>query len=258
MMTYTENFTSEELFNKAANGDQKALWTLCKRYEPLFKSEAKIYHYKMADLYDTEDFLSVGYELIWELTKKQNFKGGSFGSYLKQAVRNRFNNTFRNFAAKNMVCISDTEDCRGEVTRTYTVDEAFQDYKEKQKVRNADWRRRKIEKIDAERAAQGLPKIYRKSLATAEEKEAHDAAVKARARENVKRYQKEHAAEIAEKKAAYYQNPEVKERYRLNSAILRARKSIERYETIGDTKRSAEARERLARYEEERQRLRAS
>ena len=228
MMTYTENFTSEELFNKAANGDQKALWTLCKRYEPLFKSEAKIYHYKMADLYDTEDFLSVGYELIWELTKKQNFKGGSFGSYLKQAVRNRFNNTFRNFAAKNMVCISDTEDCRGEVTRTYTVDEAFQDYKEKQKVRNADWRRRKIEKIDAERAAQGLPKIYRKSLATAEEKAEHDAAVKERARENARRYQATH-----------------KEEHRLTMNIRNARKAIENWTAKGNAQKAEEARIRL-------------
>ena len=228
MTTYTEPFTSEELFDKAANGDEQALWSLCKRYEPLFKCEAKIYLYKMADAYDTEDFLSFGYELIWELTKKQNFKGGSFGGYLKQATRNRFSNIFRNFAAKNMVCTRDTEDCRGEITRTYMIDESFQSYKEKQKVRNADWYRRNAERIDAERAEQGLPKIYRKSLATPEEKAEHDAAVRARAKESVRRYQAAH-----------------KEEHRLAMKIRNAKKAIENWTAKGNTKKAEEAKRRL-------------
>ena len=228
MTTYTEPFTSEELFDKAANGDEKALWSLCKRYEPLFKAEAKIYRYKMADAYDTDDFLSFGYELIWQLTKKQNFKGGSFGGYLKQATRNRFCSLFRNFAAKNMVCTGESEDCRGEISRTYAIDEAFLDYKEKQKVRNADWYKRNADRIDAERAEQGLPKIYRRSLATPEEKAEHDAAVKERAREGARRYQRAH-----------------KEEHRLRMNISNAKKAIENWTAKGNTGKAEEARIRL-------------
>ena len=69
---YTD-FTSEELYGLATDGDETALWTLCRKYEPLFKSEAKLYRRKMADAYDTEDFISIGYILVWDITKKQNF-----------------------------------------------------------------------------------------------------------------------------------------------------------------------------------------
>ena len=79
----------------------------------------------------------------------------------------------------------------------------------------------------------------------AREKELHDAAVKKKARESVKRYQQEHAEEIAEKKAVYYQNN--KNRYRLNGVIRRTKESIRRFEAQGNQKKALEARERLAR-----------
>ena len=98
-------------------------------------------------------------------------------------------------------------------------------------------------------AKQGLPKVYRRTLASPEEKALHDAAVKARARESIKRYQQEHAEEIAEKKALYYQKN--KNRYRLNGAIRRTKESIRRFEAQGNQRKATEARERLVRYEAE-------
>ena len=70
----------------------------------LFRSEAKLYRNKMADAYDTEDFISIGYILVWDITKKQNFSeeidGGqsSFGGYLKQAVRWRYSKLFTDYS----------------------------------------------------------------------------------------------------------------------------------------------------------------
>lgn len=71
-LIYTENYSSETLYALAVSGDETALWTLCRKYEPLFKSEAKLYRKRMAEAYDTEDFISIGYILVWDITKKQN------------------------------------------------------------------------------------------------------------------------------------------------------------------------------------------
>ena len=122
-------------------------------------------------------------------------------------------------------------------------------YREEQKVRNRRLYEKRAAEIDEQRAKQGLPKIYRKSLASPEERAQHNAAVKAKARESVKRYQQEHAEEISVKKAIYYQKN--KNRYRLNGAIRRTKESIRRFEAQGNQKKALEARERLARYEAE-------
>ncbi|MBR1477359.1 MAG: hypothetical protein IJ608_05290 [Lachnospiraceae bacterium] len=154
---YTD-YTSEALYGMAVDGDETALWTLCRKYEPLFKSEAKLYRNRMADAYDTEDFISIGYILVWDITKKQNFSetidGGkaSFGGYLKQAVQWRYNKLFTDYSLKNLVCTGETEDCRGNITRTYAVNDKAEVYREQQRERNRRYYDRKIAAIDAKRA----------------------------------------------------------------------------------------------------------
>ena len=252
-------YTSEELYNFAKDGDETALWTLCRKYEPLFKSEAKLYRNKMAEAYDTEDFISIGYILVWDITKKRNFSetidGGkaSFGGYLKQAVRWRYSKLFTDYSLKNLICTGEAEDCRGNLTRTYAVDEKAEIYKEQQRERSRRSYDRKAAEIDRIRAEQGLTPIYRPSRATEEEKTRHDEEVKARRNERVKAYQKEHQEEIRARKAEYYQKN--KERYRLNDAVLRTKNSIAKFEAAGNEKAAAKARERLMKYEKERDEL---
>ena len=249
---------TNELYTQAASGNEQALWTLCKSYEPLFKSEAQLYRYKMADAYDTEDFISIGYITIWDIIRKGNFnpETGAFGAYLKQAIQWKFRNTFRDFAMKNMVCIGVDEDYYGTTTRAYVVHESV----EKQRAAQREWtrksREKKIKQIDAERAAQGLPPIYRPSRATEEEKAAHAAQVYENKRAAIRRYEKEHADEIREWKAAYYQRN--KDLYRLNDAIRRSKISIESWTAKGNESKAQEARERLAKYEAQKAELRAS
>ena len=244
-------FTTEELYNQAAEGSEQALWSLCKTYEPLFRSEAKLYRYKMADAYDVEDFISIGYVVVWDVIRKGNFnpERGSFGAYLKQAVQWKFRNTFRDFAMKNMVCIGDDEDYYGTRTRAYVIHDFAIRERELTRERQQDWYRRRAERIDAERAEQGLEPIYRPSLATPEQKADHAAQVEANRRASVKRWQVEHADELKAWKADYYQRN--KEVYRRRDRVRRAKISIEKWTARGNEKRLAEAKERLARYEAE-------
>ena len=255
---YTD-YSSEELYGLATDGDETALWTLCRKYEPLFKSEAKLYRNKMADAYDTEDFISIGYILVWDITKKQNFsetidgEKASFGGYLKQAVQWRYSKLFTDYSLKNLVCTGETEDCRGNITRTYAVNEKAEVYREQQRERNRRCYDRKIAAIDAKRAEQGIEPVWRRSRATEEEIAEHDEQMRLRRYERVKEYQREHKDEIKARKAAYYQRN--KERYRLNDAILRTKKSIARFEAEGKEKQAAKARERLERFEKQREEL---
>ena len=230
-------YKEQELARQAMTGNEQALWTLCKSYEPLFKSEARLYQYKMADAYDVEDFISIGYITVWDIIRKGNFdpETGAFGAYLKQAIQWKFRNTFRDFAMKNMVCIGDEEDFYGTRTRAYVIHEFAERERELTKVRQERWYRKRAERIDAERAEQGLAPIYRPKYATEEEKAEHEAQVKANARAAQKRYQMEHAEEIKEKKAAYFQKN--KRRYRLNDKIRNAKLAIEKWTERGNAER---------------------
>ena len=251
-------YKEQELARQAMTGNERALWTLCKSYEPLFKSEARLYQYKMADAYDVEDFISIGYITVWDIIRKGNFdpETGAFGAYLKQAIQWKFRNTFRDFAMKNMVCIGVDEDFYGTTTRAYVVHEFVEKEKEAQRKWTRRWYIKRAERIDAERAEQGLPPIYRPSLATEEEKAAHAAQVKANRTAAVKRYQTEHADKVKAWKADYYQRN--KDLYRLNDAVRRAKLSIEKWTAKGNEAKAQQARERLAKYEEQREELRAS
>ena len=250
------NLTTEELFTLASTGNEQALWTLCKSYEPLFKSEARLYRGQMADAYDVADFVSIGYILVWDIVRKGNYKPGpdtQFGGYLKQAVRWRFCKEFTDFAKKNLICTGESENCRGERSRGYAISEKAVRERELAKARQERYKRRQAERIDAERAAQGLPPVYRAKYATEEEKAAHEAERKAHRAARMKQYRMEHKEEIKAKKAAYFQKN--KRRYRLNDAIRNAKKSIETWTARGNEARAQEARERLARYEAEKAEL---
>ena len=82
----------EALYEQARNGSVTALWRLCVDYKPLFISESRMYKTAMGDIYDTDDWISLGNILVWEIVSKGNFdaESGAFGAYLKQSVKFRF------------------------------------------------------------------------------------------------------------------------------------------------------------------------
>ena len=251
--------TNEELYLKAHDGDSNALETLCRDYKPLFLSEAKPYIGKM-ETYSKEDFLQEGWICTWKVCAAGNYsqEGGAFGAYLKKAYKQHLMNLWRDYTRKNMVLALEATHEQGDgfsmsfsgcTDRYYVVSEQAEAYRAKHREECRRSYQKKAAAIDAERAAQGLPKVYRRSMATADEKAAHDEEMRQRRNSNARAYQREHKAEIKTKKAAYFQ--ENKERYRLNTAVRRTRQSVAKFEAEGNEKRAAKARERLAKYEAE-------
>ena len=258
--------THEELYQMARGGDQDALWTLCTDYRALFISESRQYATAMGDIMEAEDWISIGNILVWDIVQKGNFTGEGWGGYLKKAVRWRFTKEYeRHVRRGNMVIGFEAVHEPGDESffernfgagfsdRGYTISQKAEGYREKERERQERYYRKKAARIDAERAAQGLPPVYRKKYATEAEKAAHAAEVKERQMERIRQYQKEHADEIKVRKAAYFQKN--RERYRLNDAIRRAKASIEKWTAKGNEKKAAKARERLAKYEAEREKL---
>ena len=261
-----QGIPTDDLYALASKGDETALWTLCKNYEPLFRSEASLYQNKMAEMLDIEDFISIGYILIWDIIQKGNFKldrrtststdpctpenaPSAFGAYLKQAVRWRYSKTFQDFAMKNYICTGTAEDYYGTTTRTYAISETAEKCRAQAKERSRRYLERKRAKEDAERKAAGLEPRKRPSQMSEEEKAEHKEQQIKKSRERVKRYQQEHKYEIKARKARYYQ--ENKNRYRVRDAIRRTKKSIEKFEAEGRDGMAEKARVRLAGFEKE-------
>ena len=253
--------THEDLYLQARDGNEQALWRLCTDYRALFISESRKYATAMADLMDTSDWISIGNILVWDIVSKGNFDPtvSSWGAYLKTAVRWRFTKVYERHVTKgNMVitfqCVHTDDDSftryfgKGYGDRYYGVSEKAEKYRNSQRERNRRYQAKRYAEVDRVRAEQGLPPVYRPSVATEEEKARHREQVEAKRKAGVKRYQQEHKEEIRVKKAKYYQ--EHKEQYRLTDAIRRTKKSIERFEAEGRVRMAEKARVRLAGFEE--------
>ena len=236
------------LIMSAALGDSQSLASLIHSYRPLFLSESRMYLHRMEG-YDLDDFLSEASIVLWRVCCTYDERRGSFGALLKRAVRNRFCKLFQNYVEKSMVVCGSFEDSDGSTLTCYAVSSRADHYREMQKERNRRYSRARAAAIDAEREACGLEKVYRPSLATDEERAAHDAEVRARKNEKTKAYQREHREEIAAKKRVWYQQN--KEKRRIQSAILRNKKAAARFEASGQGGKAQKALERLERYEME-------
>ena len=157
------SLTNEELADMVQSGKDTdaALSQLFVNLRPVILGEAKMYQGKMVT-YDADDFLQEGFITIWK--SAMGFKGGSYLSYFKSAVRFHFINLFRSYTAKNLVCIAETEDFQGNGYNTQTL--VVSDYAERQREKHREecrrsYAKRKAEK-EAERIRLGLPKPERK------------------------------------------------------------------------------------------------
>jgi hypothetical protein len=134
-----ENHTNEELVSIiAATGDEEAYEQLFRNIDPITLHEAQMYLGKM-DTYDREDFLQEGRILAWTIISKGSFKKGLFRVYFGSAIRKRLVNIYRTYTLKNLVCIDEQVDCRGNVTKTMVESDYARAYREKHREQCRAW-----------------------------------------------------------------------------------------------------------------------
>jgi hypothetical protein len=134
-----ENHTNEELVSIiAATGDEEAYEQLFRNIDPITLHEAQMYLGKM-DTYDREDFLQEGRILAWTIISKGSFKKGLFRVYFGSAIRKRLVNIYRSYTLKNLVCIDEQVDCRGNVTKTMVESDYARAYREKHREQCRAW-----------------------------------------------------------------------------------------------------------------------
>jgi hypothetical protein len=91
------------------------------------------------DTYDREDFLQEGRILAWTIISKGSFKKGLFRVYFGSAIRKRLVNIYRSYTLKNLVCIDEQVDCRGNVTKTMVESDYARAYREKHREQCRAW-----------------------------------------------------------------------------------------------------------------------
>ena len=130
--------TNEELVKIITAGDDAAYETLFRNLRPIILHEAEIYRGQM-ETYDTEDFLQEGWIVAWEIISRGNFKGGKFSTYFGTAIRYHLARIWRDYTLKNLVCIGEKEDCRGNITRLLVVSNYAKEYRKKKAAQQKRW-----------------------------------------------------------------------------------------------------------------------
>ena len=190
-------YSNEELVSIIQSGDEAAYHQLFRNLAPITLHEAEMYRGKM-DTYSTEDFLQEGNIVAWEIISRGNFKGGKFSTYFGAAIRNRLIRIWRDYNLKNLVCIGESEDCRGNVTRIMVESEYAKEYRIKKAAQQKRW----YEKKKAEQALTNPPK-EKKPPMTKEERS-----------RKIMAYQKEYYAAHPEKLAERREKNRIAEKAR--------------------------------------------
>ena len=190
-------YSNEELVSIIQSGDEAAYDQLFRNLAPITLHEAEMYRGKM-DTYSTEDFLQEGNIVAWEIISRGNFKGGKFSTYFGAAIRNRLIRIWRDYNLKNLVCIGESEDCRGNVTRIMVESEYAKEYRIKKAAQQKRW----YEKKKAEQALTNPPK-EKKPPMTKEERS-----------RKIMAYQKEYYAAHPEKLAERREKNRIAEKAR--------------------------------------------
>ena len=183
------------------NAVQTTYEQLFRNLAPITLHEAEMYRGKM-DTYGTEDFLQEGIIVAWEIISRGNFKGGKFSTYFGAAIRNRLIRIWRDYNLKNLVCIGESEDCRGNITRILVESDYAKEYRIKKAEQNKRW--------------------YEKKKASQPPKEKKPPMTKEELSRKVCAYQKEYYAAHPDKMA------ERREKNRIAEKARRERKKAER------------------------------
>ena len=199
-MNYS-TYSNEELVSIIESGDEAAYAQLFRNLRPVMLHEAAMYMNKM-DTYGLEDLIQECQIVAWEVISRGNFKGGNFSTYYGAAVRNHLIRIFRDYNLKNLVCIGEAEDCKGNITRILVEIDYAREYREKQRQRSKAW--------------------YEKKKASQPPKEKKPPMTKEERSKKVMAYQKKYYAEHPDKLAERHEKNRIAEKAR------RERKKAER------------------------------
>ena len=136
------NLTNEELVERISAGEEEYYDQLFRNLRPVMLHEIDMYRNRM-DTYGVDDLLQECQIVAWEIIRRRNFKGGVFSSYYSAAIRNHLIRIWRDYNLKNLVCIGESEDCRGNITRILVESDYAKEYREKQRQRNKAWNDKK-------------------------------------------------------------------------------------------------------------------
>lgn len=201
MKRYSE-CTNEELVNIITEtGDEAAYDQLFRNLAPITLHEAEMYRGRM-DTYSTEDFLQEGNIVAWKIISRGNFKGGKFSTYFGAAVRKHLIRIWRDYNLKNLICIGESEDCRGNITRILVESDYAKEYRRKKAEQQKRW--------------------YEKKKASQPPKEKKPPMTREERSRKVMAYQKEYYVAHPDKLAERREKNRIKERER------RARKKAEK------------------------------
>ncbi len=193
--------TNEELVAAIRGGDETAYEELLRNLAPIILHEAEIYRGKM-DYYSKEDFLQEGGIVAWKIISRGNYRSGKFSTYFGTAVRYHLARVWRDYTLKNLVCIGEKEDCRGNITRLLVVSNYAKEYRKKKAAQQKRW--------------------YEKRKASMPPKEKKEPMSREERSKKVMAYQKKYYAEHPEKLA------ERREKNRMAEKARRERKKAER------------------------------
>ena len=180
-------YTNEELVAMIRSGEEEAYAQLFINLKPVTLHESKMYSHKMVT-YGIDDFLQEGRILMWDIVRKDNFKGGNFRVYYGRAIRRRFARIWRDYNLKNLMCIEENEDVYGNIYQILVES----DYAKRARVKRSEEQRRYYLKKKAQQPPKP-PKPPKPKL-TKEEKAR-------RVREYQKRYYAEHPEKLEERRA---------------------------------------------------------
>ena len=145
------NLTNEELVERISAGEEEYYDQLFRNLRPVMLHEIDMYRNKM-DTYGVEDLIQECRIVAWEIISRGNFKSGVFSTYYGAAVRNHLIRIFRDYNLKNLVCIGEAEDCKGNITRILVESDYAREYREKQRQRSkAFYEKKKAEQPPKEK-----------------------------------------------------------------------------------------------------------
>lgn len=205
-MTYT-NLTNEELVGIIQSGEEAAYEQLFRNLRPVILHEAAMYIDKM-ETYSLEDLVQECHITCWEVISRGNWseEKGKFSTYFGGAIRNKLIRIFRDYNLRNLICIGEYEDCRGNITKIMVESNYAEEYRRKKAEQQKRW----YEKKKAEQALINPPKPKKPPM-TKEERS-----------RKVMEYQKKYYAEHPDKLA------ERREKNRIAEKARRERKKAER------------------------------
>lgn len=133
---------NEQLLDIIRAGNEDAYRQLFHNLRPIILHETAKYIGRM-ESYARDDLIQECQIVAWEVISRGNFKGGRFSTYYGAAVRNHLIRIFRDYNLKNLVCIGEAEDCKGNITRIMVESDYAKEYRRKKAEQQKRWYEKK-------------------------------------------------------------------------------------------------------------------